>query len=322
MHLAFLLTNGFVARMVLRTDVVRRLGTEGAQVTLMSPNANETYFQRECQTADVALLQAPKAVGRLAQWFRVYRPYLLDDVLHNAALRAGHARRFESRPVLGFSAAALNRSLARWPLFRRMSRGVERRVNRSASVRALLHEVRPDLLVLPNPFGAEETLYLLHAKELGIPVVCQMLSWDNITSKGTPLLMPDSFISWGPIMTEELVKLYHFPKERIHECGVPHFDVYSQKDQLTPRDLLLSELHLSPKLPYLFYGMVTGIHCPNELAILTWLAEQINRDAFALPCSLIIRPHPQTISGLYARSAGELDALKALTGPRVVLDIP
>jgi hypothetical protein len=36
----------------------------------------------------------------------------------------------------------------------------------------------------------------------------------------------------------------------------------------------------------------------------------------------VIRPHPQTISGDYARSKDELEALKRLVGPRVVLDIP
>src|SRR5262249_19599586 len=44
--------------------------------------------------------------------------------------------------------------------------------------------------------------------------------------------------------------------------------------------------------------------------------------AFVQPCSLVIRPHPLTISGLYASSAETIQRLRALVGPRVALDMP
>jgi hypothetical protein len=149
-----------------------------------------------------------------------------------------------------------------------------------------------------------------------------MLSWDNITAKGTPLLMPDYFISWGPIMTREIEDLYHFPRNRIYECGVPHFDVYSHTGQFIGPSTLLRELGLPPEQPYIFYGMVIDYSCPNEIDILAWLADQVNKNSFVKPCSLVIRPHPQMISGFYARSSRDFDRLKALASPRVVIDTP
>lgn len=321
-HIAVLLTDGFAARTVIRSGVARWLIAEGARVTVISPNANESYFQQECQREGVALHQEPKSSGRIAQRFRVYRPYLLDDVINNPALKSKHIRQCEDRPLVARTMEIVNRTVARSPLFRKLSRTLECKINRSKEVQKLLTQLKPNLLVLPNPFGIEETVYLLHARELGIPVVCQMLSWDNITSKGTPLLMPDYFISWGPIMTQELVDVYDFPRDKIYECGVPHFDVYSQQGQLIPRDALLRELSLPLQQPYIFYGMVTGYSCPNEIDMLIWLADKVNRNAFDEPCSLVIRPHPQTISGFYSRTSGELERLKALAGPRVALDTP
>ena len=321
-HIVFLLTHGFSARLVVKSGVAKRLVAQGARVTVISANADESYFQEECRAEGVTLQQEPKGTGRIALWFRSYRPYLLDDVMNNPALRPLHARRLRHRPLLGFVLEMINRKAAPRPLFRTLSRVFERRVNRSVKIKTLLKKLQPDLLVLPNPFGVEETVYLLHAKELQIPVVCQMLSWDNITTKGTPLLMPDDFISWGPVMTEEMMSLYHFPRNKIYECGVPHFDVYSQKEQLTPRNVLLRELHLPTEHPYLFYGMVAEMYCPNELEILTWLADRINKGAFVQPCSLVIRPHPLTISGIYASSAENVQRLWALVGPRVALDMP
>jgi hypothetical protein len=321
-HIVLLITDGFAARMMLRAGVPKHLIAAGARVTAITPNADESYFQRECDEEGINLQQAPLIGGRIRYYFRAYRQYFLDDVMNNPALRGGHRRRFKSRPLSGFTMEVINRTFARRQLFRRFYSAFERRVNRSERVKELLDRLRPDLLVLSNPFGPEATVYLLHAKQLGIPVVCQMLSWDNITSKGTPLLMPDYFISWGPIMTEEIINWYHFPREKIYECGVPHFDVYSQNGRLMPRNKLLEELNLPPELPYILYGTVAKIFSPNEIQILTWLAEQVTRNALAKPCSLVIRPHPQMISGFYSSNEKELERLKGLIGPRVALDIP
>jgi len=321
-HIAFLITHGFAARMMIRSGVAKSLTMRGARVTAITPNADEPYFQQECQQENVAVRQEPKSAKHIANWFRAYRPYFLDDVMNNPALKSKHLSRFENHRILGSYMATFNKTLTRWPSFRNLMRAIEPRVNQSKEVLDLLRGLEPDLLVLPNPFGAEETLYLLHARQLGIPTVCQMLSWDNITSKGTPLLMPDYFISWGPIMTTEIVESYHFPKDKIYECGVPHFDVYSRKGQFIPRTLLLQQLKLPPNHTYIFYGMVAQIFCPNELEILTWLADQVNKSAFVRPCSLVIRPHPQTISGAYASNTHERRNLKALLGPRVALDNP
>lgn len=321
-HIVFLITDGFAARMIIRSGLTRRLVRQGARVTVISPNATENYFHQECRAEAINLKKAPMIAGRIAHRLRAYRPYLLDDVMNNPALKATHGYLFENRRLSGLALAMINQTVARWHPFRRIYRAFERRVNRSKKVGELLQELRPNLLVLLDPFGTNSTIYLLHARELAIPVVCQMASWDNITTKGTPLLMPDYFISWGSIMTEEIVNLYRFPRNGIYECGVPHFDVYSQKQQLTTRKKLLQQLNLPSELPYIFYGMVATMHCPNEVEILTWLAKQVNNNAFAEPCSLVIRPHPQTISGAYASSSVNLQKLKALVGPRIALDIP
>jgi hypothetical protein len=292
------------------------------RVTAISPNADEQYFQEECQQEHVTLCQEPPTLSRMAERFRVYRPYLLDDVMSNAALRTKHEGRFAQRPVFRLTMEYINNHLRPYAWFRAGARQVERWINRSKPVATLLRDLQPDCLVLPNPFGMQETVYMVHARRLRLPVVCQMLSWDNITSKGTPLMMPDYFISWGPIMTAEMKTLYKFPSERIYECGVPHFDVYAQPEHVIPRDDVLRGLGLPPSQPYLFYGMVAPYSAPRELEVIAWLAEKVRSQAFAMPCSLVIRPHPQTVRGLYARDREEMARLQALAGPQVALNMP
>jgi CDP-Glycerol:Poly(glycerophosphate) glycerophosphotransferase len=307
--------------MILRAGVAQRLVSRGARVTVVSPNADETYFQQECREAGATLIQEPKIIGRMADWFRRYRPYLMGNVMNNPGLKAGHLDRFHDRPLRRLILETVNGTAAKSLTFQKSSRALERRLNRSQDVQELLSGLRPDLLVVFTPFGQNDTLYLLHAKESGIPVVCEMLSWDNITSKGTPLLMPDYFISWGPVMSQEMIEWYRFPAEKIFECGVPHFDVYRQSERLTGPNELLRRFNLNTDRPYIFYGMVARIFCPNELEIVRWLVEQVNSNAFSKPCSLVIRPHPQMVSGYYS-DGKDLDVLSSLTGPNVALDVP
>jgi CDP-glycerol glycerophosphotransferase (TagB/SpsB family) len=321
-RIACLISNGFGARLVLKSGVARKLVAQGTSVTVISPNADEPYYQQECRDEGIALRQDPDDRGRAAHRFRTYRPYFLDNVMGNASLKIIHEQYFEGRPALGAALATLNRLLGRNPVVGAAYRMLESRMNRSESVRQLLQELNPDLLVLCSPYGVREVIYLLHAKELGIPVVCQIQSWDNITSKGTPLVMPDYFITWGPIMTQEVTEYYRFPRHKILECGVPHFDVYHRKDQLSSRQAVLESLNLSPDDPYMVFGMVTPYCCPNELDLLMWLSHKINNGMFVKPCSLIIRPHPQTVSGYYAREARELERLMSLAGPRIGIHMP
>jgi hypothetical protein len=108
----------------------------------------------------------------------------------------------------------------------------------------------------------------------------------------------------------------------VHECGVSHFDVYQRPDEFTPRPALLAELGLPAEQPYLFYGMGPEYACPNEVDIVEELVKRVTKDAFAQPCSLVVRPHPQTIRGLYAQNPQQLERLRGLAGPRVALDLP
>jgi len=321
-HIVVFLPHGFAARMVIRSGVAERIIRAGVKITVISANADEPYFQKECEKEGVACLKDKMDVGRMAEWFRVHRSYFLDDVLNNVTLKTNHDARYETRPVFKKVLELINRFLAPKTWFRKIAKAIELRVNKDPLVRQTLTDLRPDLLVLMNPFGEKETVYLSHARELGIPVACQMLSWDNITSKGTPLQMPDYFLSWGPIMTQEMIEWYDFPRERIYECGVAHFDVYSQKETFATQKEIVKKYQLPANLPYIFYGMVSEMMCGKEVDTLERLVAQINSQAFIKPCSLIIRPHPQTISGSLASGPETLKRIQALAGPRVAIDMP
>ena len=108
---------------------------------------------------------------------------------------------------------------------------------------------------------------------------------------------PDYYLSWGPVMSEELAKCTACDSDRIFECGVPHFDEHKRLVDISYRSTVLRQLGLDPDRPYLLFGMSAPIFAPREIDIVEWLAEQVNGGRFGGDLQLIIRPHPQNVAG-------------------------
>jgi hypothetical protein len=254
------------------------------------------------------------------------RRYLKEPIKENASLWSRHLfYQNGSSHRLQRTQAVLNylghRLLYGSTLAHRCFDALDRTVHRSRVINAQFRELRPDVIVSTYPVTAFETSCLLEAKALGIPTVGHLLSWDNITCKGRFAALPDYYLSWGPVMSEELREVYGVRANRIFECGVPHFDEHKRLVDSVYRAAVLRQMGLDPNRPYLLFGMSAPIFAPNEIDIVEWLAEQVNRDRFGMQMQLIIRPHPQNVSGNMS-DASWLPRLEALRTTRVALNKP
>lgn len=173
----------------------------------------------------------------------------------------------------------------------------------------ILVDANADFLVVTYPVNLYEASLLFSAKKLGVTSVSHILSWDNITTKGKYSIVPDLFISWGRVMTQEIKEYYGFVDKKIKQCGVPHFDRYKNSDRRKSRT----------KVPTIFYGMNNHYQTPHEIEIVEWLAKRIESSNLAL--KLIVRPHPQGIKG-YMASSSWSKRLHDLISDRVHLSLP
>ena len=84
----------------------------------------------------------------------------------------------------------------------------------------------PDVVVAsPYIFSlSREVEYVKAARSLGIPTVVVVLSWDNLTSKGTFHVLPDLTLVWNSALAEEAASLHDVPKEKLVVTGAPVFD--------------------------------------------------------------------------------------------------
>jgi len=323
----YVLSNGFAARMVLQSDLLQRLHERGLRVAALSPNGNKDFFRKLCHRGHAEAIECPNPHNRLLSHYAQARRYLFEDFEKNAALRskhqwewhaAGGSQLLRVRPLLG---KALNTALLRAPRARSFLHGAERRLLRNEPIRRLLEELQPRMLVTTYPVAWLEALGVLEAQRLGIPTVGHLLSWDNITCKGRFVGVPERFISWGPIMTQELREFYDVGASAVVEAGVAHFDLHARPIDRTSIAVQLRDLDLDPALPYLFFAMSAAYFAPREIDVVRWLASQVQGGAFGRQMQLVIRPHPQTIRGPMA-DATIVERLSKIAGARIAVDVP
>lgn len=175
---------------------------------------------------------------------------------------------------------------------------VEKTIPADKEISAFLTEYRPDVLVA-SPVNLRHSSadleYVKAARALGIPTAVQVISWDNLTTKGIFHVIPDILLVWNKTQVGEAREHHGIPEERIRITGAPVFDEWFQP--LRPsktREAFCAEWGLSPRRPILLYLGSTKNIAENE----SWLVKKIRAALDRSPnprmreTELIVRPHP------------------------------
>lgn len=327
--IAYLVKDGFPARMVLQSETLPKLVEEGKRVAIIVPNPEEEGVKTIAKRVGVELIQYETVNKWYLDDYYILKRYLFEDFKKNATLLEKHIRSYKEmfknkhpwrivRPLV-FSFIYYLRLI--FPFIPKWVKKRENKFLRSAEVNSLLKRIDPRLLVVTYPSDMTESVYLKEAKALKIPTAIQLLSWDNITAKGFFSEIGDYFISWGRIMSDEFVEYYNFPRDKIYETGVAHFDKHINEVKPELKKQYVSEYKLDCSKPILFFGMSSPYFAPYEIEIVEWLAKQIDADKFGKDVQLLVRPHPQNVTGSMADTSW-LPRLDALVSKKVKIDYP
>ncbi len=322
----YLVSNGFSARMVLHSLIPDEAERQGLSIGVLCPSGDDDAVVELARSRGVSGygVRSPTVAQELLT--SDIQRYLFEDVMGNPALKARHLTRMDAgtRRVFRYSSpvlAGLNRVAQSFAPLPRLAAKLQTKLLRSEKIASLLESINPKTVVATYPVNPFEAVALNEAKRLGIHTTIHLLSWDNISSKGRFPVAADSYVSWGPIMTGELHEKYRVRASEVFECGVPHFDAHQKKRTSTEVASEVAQVGLDPSRPYLFFGMSSPIFAPREIDIVEWLAKRVSENAFGSEMQLLVRPHPQNVTGNMADTSW-LPRLKALSNSRVAVDYP
>ncbi len=325
--IAYIISHGFAARMVLQTGLLREITNNGYKVCLVSPDSTDANLLNVAKGGGIKLV---KFQIRSSFWNAQYqnlRTYILEDIRNNVALWEKHieSKRYKGRNlwyhIRPFLFYWIHKLVMSFPIFKRAFKRIEMNSLNSKEALNVLAEINPRILVSTYPVNLTEATLLHNAKRKGIQTIIHLLSWDNISCKGHFPALADKYIAWGPIMKEELMEYYCVPEDKIYVCGVPHFDLHHQSMMNPNYKDYLGQLGLNQDAPFLIFAMSAPRFSPNEIDVVERLATEVRKNTFGENMQLIVRPHPQNVAGNMADESW-LPRLKSLDGKRVAVDFP
>lgn len=188
-----------------------------------------------------------------------------------------------------FVKAALSTRAARWVLafLERLISPDEKIVNR-------LEENQPDAIFLtPYIFSNDlEVEYAKAARKLNIPSIASVLSWDNLTSKGTYHVKPDWLFVWNRNLTDEAVQIHDFDRQRVFAAGAPVYDPWFELTPSVDRKILCLQAGINPEKPYILYLCSSRGISDNEVELIRELTANLGSIRPEDRPSVMIRPHP------------------------------
>jgi hypothetical protein len=182
-----------------------------------------------------------------------------------------------------------------------MTEKLYRRSHDLTAVRAQLERCRPDLVWSTVCVSPREYPYILAARDLGVPVVTSILSFDNLTSRGH-LPRFDHYLVWNERMREQLLRFYpYIASEDVVVTGTPQFDFHRRAEFLWSRGRTLSRLGLPLESRYFLYSTSHESLAPEEPALVEQIAAMLRTHDALKEHRLVVRLHPLDNGERWAR---------------------
>ncbi|WP_147678601.1 glycosyltransferase family protein [Algibacter pacificus] len=131
---------------------------------------------------------------------------------------------------------------------------LERSTEKYKYCKAQLQEHKPNLVFCTTQRATQSISALLAAKDLGIPTVAFVYSWDNVP-KAMQVVETDFYFVWSDLMKEEVLKYYPFVKEeQVFVTGTPQFEPHYDTRLLQTRSEFFKENNLDENKKYICYS--------------------------------------------------------------------
>lgn len=311
-------------------DIVRQLVRRGHDVCLIlgmeeKATISDDALQRVRSDIPSLVIEALKSRRNAIKFTRTIREMLnYAHILNNEETRKWDVAkwvRFFPLFLWRIISSPFFKKALKNPGFQKTLRSIEQQIPVDFAIRKQIQQHAPDLMIvmpLINP-DSRENEYLRAAQELGIPVLYSMVSWDNISTKGTFHGYPDYSVVWNEPLAFELNKMHGFPRERIFITGAPRFahllDLLDGR--IMPRAEFCRMAGLDENKDYVVYVgstfLVTSDHKKNddESELVMGMADALATNPHTQNVNILFRPHPA--------NSTFLEKLRARNLPNVVI---
>jgi CDP-glycerol:poly(glycerophosphate) glycerophosphotransferase len=150
---------------------------------------------------------------------------------------------------------------------------------------------RPTAVLTTGPFQFDQPGVAAAAKNLGIPTIAFIPSWDNLSTKNRLMFKYDAYIVWSEQGKRELHHFYPYTRSLpVFVVGAPQFDVFFQQRFVLSREQFCATNGLKPEKPIIVYAVGSPNFLQEKYGAL-YLAQRLAAGDLG-DAQMIVRPHP------------------------------
>jgi hypothetical protein len=167
------------------------------------------------------------------------------------------------------------------------------RQKRSPEARTRLLQLKPDVVVVTNPFWMHESSVAIEAKSLGIKLISIVPSWDNITTKSRLTFDSDAYFVWSDLRLKELQRIY--PKtlgKPMYTYGTPQYEVFFNPEFHQSREDFCKVQGMDPHRKIILYATGSPNFIKTEYDAAVVFQKYFADDPELNQNQLLFRPHP------------------------------
>ncbi|MGD9080801.1 MAG: hypothetical protein PVG96_15750 [Desulfobacterales bacterium] len=173
-------------------------------------------------------------------------------------------------------------------------KSIARRIPPDPAILSWLEAHRPDVVVA-SPYIVPRTAeveYVQAARALQIPTVAIVLSWDNLTTKGTFHIIPDAVLVWNEALAKEATAFHDVPADKISITGAPVFDFWFDMQPALDFESFARKVGIDEHQPYVLYLCSSRYISGDETAFIQAFAAALRDNPDSAHINVMVRPHP------------------------------
>ena len=155
----------------------------------------------------------------------------------------------------------------------------------------LLDDERPDVIIYSNMILGQMDC-LREARRRQIPLILDVPTWDQPTSKGPMTIRPDHAIAWSQEMKGDLVRLHNLKHDNVFVGGVLYFDSYFDRPPIESREDFFKRLGIDPEKKVINYCLSRAGSAPAAIAFIDRIYSIIRDGRLGYDCQLVVRANP------------------------------
>ena len=187
---------------------------------------------------------------------------------------------------------------------------LDRIIFRDRYFKQYFDKYKPDAVILLSTVHNESYYIFQRAYIEKVKTIHIVESWDNPSAKLESLQIPDYSIVWNQTMCDELNEFLGIDKKRIFITGSPFHDIAADKFKLSSKNEVAKRYGMDPRYSWVVIASTLDNLYPDFNFFLKKLDNLIKEKSFKKDFQILIRPHPQAISG-YSVGDG-IDELKKI----------